>query len=85
MVSLIKPMTDDTYFSGLLMFSHICDTDDTMHPPILMLIYRRHLYALSRALRDGCDVRGYFYWVASSLFDFMFTLLIHALLIDING
>jgi beta-glucosidase len=26
------------------------------------LFIRRYLYAVSRALRDGVDVRGYFYW-----------------------
>jgi len=26
------------------------------------LFIRRYLYALSQALTDGCDVRGYFYW-----------------------
>ncbi|CAN0366477.1 unnamed protein product, partial [Scytosiphon promiscuus] len=30
------------------------------------LYLKRYLYALSRAIRDGCDVRGYFYW---SLYD----------------
>jgi beta-glucosidase len=26
------------------------------------LFIRRYLYALSQAIKDGCDVRGYFYW-----------------------
>ena len=30
------------------------------------LYLKRYLYALSRAIADGCDVRGYFYW---SLYD----------------
>ena len=26
------------------------------------LFIRRYLYAMSQAMKDGCDVRGYFYW-----------------------
>jgi len=26
------------------------------------LFIRRYLYAMSQAIKDGCDVRGYFYW-----------------------
>ncbi|CAN0094528.1 unnamed protein product [Ectocarpus sp. 6 AP-2014] len=33
---------------------------------IRRLYLKRYLYALSRAIKDGCDVRGYFYW---SLYD----------------
>ncbi|CAN0464648.1 unnamed protein product [Ectocarpus sp. 12 AP-2014] len=36
-------------------------TDETKR-----LYLKRYLYALSRAIKDGCDVRGYFYW---SLYD----------------
>lgn len=34
--------------------------------PLTRLYLKRYLYALSRAIADGCDVRGYFYW---SLYD----------------
>ncbi|CAN0040737.1 unnamed protein product, partial [Ectocarpus sp. 4 AP-2014] len=40
----------------------IADADDTRR----RLYLKRYLYALSRAIKDGCDVRGYFYW---SLYD----------------
>jgi len=39
-------------------------TDDRRH-----LYLRRHLYALSKALREGCDVRGYFYWTLMDSFE----------------
>lgn len=35
-------------------------------PPPNRLYLKRYLYAMSRAIADGCDVRGYFYW---SLYD----------------
>ncbi|MEM9490929.1 MAG: family 1 glycosylhydrolase [Myxococcota bacterium] len=33
------------------------------------LFIRRYLYALSRAVRDGVDVRGYFYWTLMDNFE----------------
>jgi beta-glucosidase len=35
----------------------VCLLDDRRH-----LYLRRHLYALSKAIREGVDVRGYYYW-----------------------
>jgi beta-glucosidase/6-phospho-beta-glucosidase/beta-galactosidase len=32
--------------------------DDRRH-----LYIRRHMYALSRAIADGANVKGYFYWL----------------------
>jgi len=36
----------------------IADADDSRR----QLYIARYLYAMSRAIRKGCDVRGYFYW-----------------------
>lgn len=38
--------------------------DDRRH-----LFLRRHIYALSKALSDGFDVRGYFYWSLTDTFE----------------
>jgi beta-glucosidase len=38
--------------------------DDRRH-----LYIRRHMYALSRAIADGADVRGYFYWTLMDAFE----------------
>lgn len=34
------------------------DSNDDRRP----LFIKRYLYAMSRAMKEGCDVRGYFYW-----------------------
>ncbi|CAF1620824.1 unnamed protein product, partial [Didymodactylos carnosus] len=33
------------------------EADDRRH-----LYLRRYLYAISKAIKDGCDIRGYYYW-----------------------
>jgi beta-glucosidase len=41
------------------------DADDDQRPQFLI----EHLYELGRAVRDGFDVRGYYYWTISDNFE----------------
>jgi beta-glucosidase len=46
----------------------IADEDDSRRKMFL----KRYLYAVSRAIKDGVDVRGYFYWTLMDNFEWAF-------------
>lgn len=43
----------------------VADDDDSRRKMFL----KRYLYAMSRAIQDGCDVRGYYYWTLMDNFE----------------
>lgn len=46
----------------------IADDDDSRRK----LFMKRYIYAMSKAIEDGCDVRGYFYWTLMDNFEWAF-------------
>jgi beta-glucosidase len=46
----------------------IADIDDSRR----RLFLQRYIYAMSRAIKDGCDLRGYFYWTLMDNFEWAF-------------
>ena len=46
----------------------IADEDDSRR----RLFIKRYLYAMSKAIQDGCNVRGYYYWTLLDNFEWAF-------------
>jgi beta-glucosidase len=46
----------------------VADIDDSRR----RLFLKRYIYAMSKAIEDGCDVRGYFYWTLMDNFEWAF-------------
>ena len=46
----------------------LADRSDEIRP----LFIKRYLYAVSQALKDGLDIRGYFYWSLMDNFEWAF-------------